>query len=401
MKRRLSVYLLCLLLLLQCIQGQLLYPTKTATSNQLLVARDDDHKNSEKPSDNGQSGDAVSKDKDKKNVPPSRVTTEINIIYTTIIYTSASSASLSALPAATSLSPLPSVYNVSNTGSAHQEQDPQSASSSNLNDPNNNKDDLAENLRDDQQALKRMIMILSLVGGLGVIAVVATIVIFTRMRVKNRKQREIDEEGNEGSTFELSHDVDRQSSASNTSDTRGGGAAAANGGQEGALLGSTLSITSASSTTSSQANGRALTEPSAPPALMMIEGLQEPLHNRSRRNVVSMSSQTAAPSPSAPTAKELDAMDEDASTAATTSTPYNHHILHHGHHHHQQEQINNCSRCTPMMMAPELPPPAYTPSAPPHYALPIEANGMEPSTTSMSASSSMSPLPSRRHSLGG
>ncbi|KAF1799756.1 hypothetical protein V8B55DRAFT_1541255 [Mucor lusitanicus] len=393
MKRRLLAYLLCLLLLLQCIQGQLLYPTKTTTASQRLVARDDDHRNDEKPSSDRKSSEDGSKD--KKNAAAPRVTTEINIIYTTIIYTSASSTAVSTLPAAAtaSLPPLPNVYNVSNTGSAHQEQDPQSASSTNLDDPNNKKDDLAENLRDDQQALKRMIMILSLVGGLGVIAVVATIVIFTRMRVKNRKQREIDEEGNEGSTFELSHDVDRQSSVSNTSDSRGGG------GQEGALLGSTSSITSASSAASSQANGRALTEPSAPPALMMIEGLQEPLH-RSRRNVISMSSQTTAPSPSAPTAKELDAMDEDSSssTAATTSTPYNHHILHH---HHQQEQINSCSRCTPMMMAPELPPPAYTPSAPPHYALPIEANVIEPSTTSMSASSSMSPLPSRRHSLGG
>ncbi|CAO3649106.1 unnamed protein product [Mucor fragilis] len=397
MKRRLSAYLLCLLLLLHCIKGQSLYPTKTTHSSQLLVARDDDHKSDEKSSSDRQSSDDGNRD--RKSGPLSRVTTEINIIYTTIIYTSASSTSVSALSAATSLPPLQSVYNVSNTGPAHQEQDPQSASSTNLNDPNSKKDDIEENLKDDQQTLKRMIMILSLVGGLGVIAVVATIVIFTKMRVKNRKQREIDEEGNEGSTFELSHDVDRQSTASNTSYS-GGDGAAANAGQEGALLGSASSTAPSSSTTSSQANGRALTEPSAPPALMMIEGLQEPLH-RSRRNVVSMSSQTTAPSPSAPTAKELDAMDEDSSAAATTSTSYNHHMLHHGHHHHQQEQINNCSRCTPMMMAPELPPPAYTPSAPPHYALPIEANVMEPSTASMSASSSMSPLPSRRHSLGG
>ena len=291
------------------------------------------------------------------------------------------------------------MYNVSNIGSAHQEQQPQQASSStstDLDNPNK-KDDLKENLKDDQLALKRMIMILSLVGGLGVIAVVATIVIFTRMRVKNRKQREIDEEGNEGSTFELSANVDRQSN-SNTSESDNNDDNEGRGGQ-GILSTSTpTSNLSISSTSSSLANGRTLTEPSAPPALMMIDGL-EPLH-RNRRNIVSIISQTAAPSPSAPTAKELDAMEEDNSNVATTSTPYNHHILHHGHHHHQQEQINNCSRCTPLMMAPELPPPAYTPSAPPHYALPIEANVMEASPSS-SSSSNMSPLPSRRHSLGG
>ncbi|KAI8639131.1 hypothetical protein BD408DRAFT_277204 [Parasitella parasitica] len=392
MKRRFPpcILIFCFLLL-NCIKGQLLLnPSKTTMKNG-LIARDNDHNNDDDKLSNGQNKDGDNdRDRDKKN-NQEQVTTEVNIIYTTIVYTSAPTAVSSA---ATS-SPLPSMYNVSNTGSAHQEQQPQQkspSSSSNLDDPNK-KEDLAESLKDDQQALKRMIMILSLVGGLGAIAVVATIVIFTRMRVKNRKQREIDQEGHEGSTFELSADVDRRSSNSNTSesdnnDRRSGG------GAQGSLLGSNSPSVSISST-ASLANGRTLTEPSAPPALLMIDGL-EPLH-RNRRNIISMSSQTTAPSPSAPTAKELDAMEEDENNGATSSTSYNQHILHHGHHHHQQ-QINSCSRCTPMMMAPELPPPAYTPSAPPHYALPIEATVIE---TSPSSSSSMSPLPSRRHSLGG
>ncbi|ORX54919.1 hypothetical protein DM01DRAFT_1335216 [Hesseltinella vesiculosa] len=44
---------------------------------------------------------------------------------------------------------------------------------------------LEEQLDDDQAALKRMVIILSLVGGLGLIAIVTTIVIFTR--IKRRK----------------------------------------------------------------------------------------------------------------------------------------------------------------------------------------------------------------------
>jgi hypothetical protein len=283
-----------------------------------------------------------------------QATTEINIIYTTIIY-----------------SPLPTIYNVSNTGQGHQNQ--QKQASPDVSDPNNKKDSdkkLQDSLNQDQLALKRMIMILSLVGGLGVIAIVATLVIFTRMRARNRKQREIDEEGHEGSTFELSADNNNQPTMDSRSDSNG-----SNG---------TPPLHSSSSSSSLSSHDRPLIEPSAPPALTMAENHVVMHHNR--RTMISMTSQTTAPSPSAPTAKELDAMVDQGQmneVVASSSTSVS------NHHHHASS--TNCPRCTPMLMTPELPPPAYTPSAPPHYALPVEAIVMESPTN----------LPCRRHSLGG
>ncbi|KAI9365832.1 P-loop containing nucleoside triphosphate hydrolase protein [Pilaira anomala] len=314
-----------------------------------------------------------------------RVTTKINTVYTTVIV-------------ATSTSSLPVIYNVSDTRNPAQQQNT-NGPTSNIKDPNK-KNTVAEDLEKDKQALKRMSTILSLVGGLGVIAIVATIVIFTRMRSRHRKQREIDEEGNEGSTYELSQDVDRPNTihSSITSTNQPGNNNDNNDNDND--IGGELNASLSSVSTCSNDIDRPLIEPSAPPALLMAEennrhsiiSKEAKLHNR--RNVVSLSSQGSAPSPSAPTAKELDAMVDEhdiSSSSEDTNQPHHHH-----HHHHHSATTSattttpNCSRCTPsILIAPELPPPAYTPSAPPHYALPQEPIVIESS------------LQSRRHSSGG
>lgn len=288
-----------------------------------------------------------SNDKDK-NDDNKRVKTEIDVIYTTIIVAATTS--------------LPVYYNVSDKNPAQQQQSILPTQSAAMNDPNK-QNSVKDDLEKDKQALKRMSTILSLVGGLGVIAIVATIVIFTRMRSRHRKQREIDEEGNEGSTYELSADVDQANTID--SSTPGGGNAS--------------SISSHSSSSSDHLD-TPLIEPSAPPALSMVDDrhslINKQAQQHNRRTVMSMSSQTAAPSPSAPTAKELDAMvDEQASSSSPQEHNHDHATT--------SASATNCSRCT---IAPELPPPAYTPSAPPHYALPAEPIIMEQS---------------RRHSLGG
>jgi hypothetical protein len=321
MRRIYSSYIFVIVLLIVCfsskeVHGEIV--TKTITSYQ-----DEQHRD--------------------KDVPKTteEIITSISVVYTTII---ASSSGL------TASSPTPTVYGVSNTNPGHQEQTPQQTNI----DPNGQS--LQESLQDDQQALKRMIMILSLVGGLGVIAVVATIVIFTRMRARNRKQREMDDGNEHGLTSDESlipSDTDQDDNNNN------------------------IVIHSASSLTSLSVNSsdnRHYLEPSAPPALNT-----EDITNN-RRNLVSMSSQTTAPSPSAPTAKELDAMIDDETLTESSS------------HYHSSSHINTCSRCAPLVIdPPELPPPAYTPSAPPHYVLPPE-----PIIASPSSSTS---LP-RRHSMG-
>ncbi|KAG2231299.1 hypothetical protein BDF21DRAFT_409727 [Thamnidium elegans] len=303
------------------------------------------------------------------------VSTKIDIIYTTIIVATTTS--------------IPDIYNVSDTSNpAQQQQSDKNKNNNNnigptssINDPNK-KSSVVDDLEKDKQALKRMSTILSLVGGLGVIAIVATIVIFTRMRSRHRKQRELDEEGNEGSTYELSNDVDRPDTIHSSNNSTNNNNNNDTGPEE-------ESVSSIS--TNSNDIDQPLIEPSAPPALSIIdEGNRHSIINKeallhNRRNVISMSSQRSAPSPSAPTAKELDAMvDEQGSSSSSDNDSHHHHPTS------STTQPSNCSRCAPsILIAPELPPPAYTPSAPPHYALPQEPIVIE------------SPLQSRRHSSGG
>ncbi|CEG82854.1 hypothetical protein RMATCC62417_16850 [Rhizopus microsporus] len=221
----------------------------------------------------------------------------------------------------------PSILSVSNSGSgAPLQQQPRNDTANNNNSPNpsGGNDRLTRDINQNQQALKRMILILSLVGGLGVIAIVATIVIFTKIRAKNRRHRE-------EATEAVATATDSASTTSSSSDD-----------------------SYSHRHSHHYENEQEEIVPSAPPALAMIESPQ-------RRYVISMISQTTA-APSAPTAKELDAIVDD------------------------NDEVGSCSRYAAPQ--PEGPPPAYTPSAPPHYALPMDAVVLE------------NVIPPRRHSYG-
>ncbi|KAI9258047.1 hypothetical protein BDA99DRAFT_573337 [Phascolomyces articulosus] len=351
---------------------------------------------------------------------------------------------------------------------AQQQDNPNGNNNNNVGDPNDD-DTIAEQLEQDQAALKRMVTILSVVGGVGAIAVVATIVIFTRLRVKKRKQRELELE-----EAEL-RDDERHPNKSNTLQQQ---RTSSSNDDDDNYQNDDDDDDDDDHTALSQQRQRPRHNddnddtldvsmerqdgpiPSAPPAPSFLED-QQPR----RRNIISMvTSQNAAPAPSAPTAKELDAAadhaqkdisilnhipgtssshyhplphrpppssssssssspkthrhhrsDDKPSSSTTTTDPYasltihtnNHTPLrpppppstsntapttmsttstacphcehHHHHHHHHHPSHHHHSPMDP----PELPPPAYTPSAPPLYALPESPI-----------------LPTRRHSQG-
>ncbi|KAI8386998.1 hypothetical protein BD560DRAFT_383466 [Blakeslea trispora] len=161
---------------------------------------------------------------------------------------------------------------------------------------------LEASLASDQQALKRMVMILSLVGGLGVIAIVTTIVLLSRMRKRTKRHALIDDR-DENSTFMSLED---------------------------------RSISP---------------ESSAPP--LINEATEDP--DYSCYDTIQPTLFTHIPSPSAPTAKELAIVDDDSNSIQGLSST-----------------DPTCVQCSPRMIASQLPPPpAYTPSAPPHDTLPV------------------------------
>ncbi|KAI8975314.1 hypothetical protein BDF20DRAFT_836729 [Mycotypha africana] len=415
------------------------------------------------------------------------ITTEINITYTTVVYGPV-------IPPSPFVSavPMPTIHNMTDIGSAHQESERQQASDSldnnkgsttkPNNNNNNNNNNIAESLKDDQQALKRMVMIVSLVGGFGFIAVATTVVIFTRMRIKNRKQREMGER-DMSSTFEFysdnRHDHHNNNSNSNSSNHHSHTSSASmnhnssyrpshHQQHQHNISSSSSHPTSSYAPTANFALATAdeTIEPSAPPLTMEHQNmlpLVEHEHHRhhhehstgsmrtppqqqqqQRRYVLSISSQSSAPpTPSAPTAKELDAMIEDDQLQQQEPTTSTHRFHAHNHHHHDHHR--RCPNCSPYFIMsstaiaasvttnttpypiPEIPPPAYTPTAPPYHALPVEARTVIPygensdaaavtithsnsenaiSSTALATATTSSSLlippalPSRRHSTG-
>lgn len=268
-----------------------------------------------------------------------------------------------------------------------------------ISDPNKSSDDnqIEHQLAEDQEALHRMITILSIVGGVGAIAVAATILIFTRMRIRKRKLREME--------LEKATAAANQRNESDDSDDD-------NAAQETTARSRSLddhrcgrrhhhyhsaprrarTVHSPSPSSAESDNNDPV--PSAPPAPAFLTSLEQPVYDpfEHRRRIISMASQTA-PAPSAPTAKELDAGDGEPSCNIRardkdeTSILCPHCERHHHHHHPAAAAIP--------MEPPEMPPPAYTPSAPPMYILPP----LLPASSSTS-SSSQPLLPQRRHSQG-
>ncbi|KAG0173307.1 hypothetical protein DFQ28_006020 [Apophysomyces sp. BC1034] len=272
------------------------------------------------------------------------------------------------------------VYHDMGSGARQQQQTP-------IDDPNKSSEDssLEAQLREDQAALRRMVTILSLVGGLGVVAIVATIVIFARMRIRKRKQTEQDMED-----IQAEDDVDDQDDDDEADDDNN---------TENTPPRSTNEMaddrTAEQQETGVEHDLQAMPAPSAPPApalssirsqLAVYDGTPH------RRHIISMTSQTT-PAPSAPTAKELDALgQEDDDLCNHLST----HGYANGSGSNDPLPKPQCPHCDHSPI-PEAPPPAYTPSAPPLYAMPVE-NAVLDSSLSSSSTSSSHLLPQRRHS---
>ncbi|KAF7724158.1 hypothetical protein EC973_001283 [Apophysomyces ossiformis] len=255
-----------------------------------------------------------------------------------------------------------------------------------IDDPNKSSEDssLEEQLREDQAALRRMVTILSLVGGLGVVAIVATIVIFARMRIRKRKQAERDLED-----LHAEEDADDHNDDNDTHEDATTNCASPRSIHE------MTDHSTAQPQESGMAHGlRSMPIPSAPPAptlssvrsqLAVYEGPSQ------RRHIISMTSQTT-PAPSAPTAKELDALEPEDELCNHLSV----HGYAIGSGSNDPLPKTQCPHCDHSPI-PDAPPPAYTPSAPPLYAIPIE-NVVLDSSLSSSSTSSSHLLPQRRHS---
>ncbi|KAG1439202.1 hypothetical protein G6F56_012366 [Rhizopus delemar] len=182
------------------------------------------------------------------------------------------------------------IHSIYDAGSAGQQQQQSDSAATTSSATTASSDEIKSEDNQNQSAIKRMIMILSLVGGLGVIAIVATAVIFTRIRAKNKRKRE-EALVHEDSIIEQDIAPSAPPPPAATPATP-----------------ATATITT-------------------PPALMAVTPIQG-------RHI-----SISHVAPSAPTAKELDGVVDD--------------------------HDEGCSR----FIVPEGPPPAYTPSAPPHYAL--------------------------------
>ncbi|ORZ00745.1 hypothetical protein BCR43DRAFT_485731 [Syncephalastrum racemosum] len=276
------------------------------------------------------------------------------------------------------------VYHDNNTY-AHQQEQPHSSKPADPNQSTNNDGEIVDQLQEDQQALSRMVAILSVVGGVGAIAIVATVVIFTRMRMRKKQHHKQDDESTDASSVHTTRSNDNAHTGAVT-----------DAGDPGEQV--------LPDRPGSEMSSLPVDAPSAPPAPLFFDSASHPpqqmVHNQDRRRrIISMVSQTAPPAPSAPSAKELESphyqstaatatATATATAAATTANAANTasfepsssthpsssshppHTYHHQHHHHPQHQhVPPCPHCLHDSL--EAPPPAYTPSAPPYSAFPV------------------------------
>ncbi|KAF7724082.1 hypothetical protein EC973_001415 [Apophysomyces ossiformis] len=161
-----------------------------------------------------------------------------------------------------------------------------------------------------------MVLIVSLVGGVGAVAIIAATVVLARMRIKKRKEKQ------------ESIEMRTEQTPSN--------------------------------------HEPSIEPPPALPTESHNESHNEPEHFQNFPAVPELIYQEAGPSPSAPSAKELYAPDMvPALIPAGPSTIPKH-----------------------VGDTPEIPPPAYTPSAPPLYALPVQPQPRSSNSSGLQRSSS-------------
>lgn len=217
--------------------------------------------------------------------------------------------------------------------------------SSSVSDPNET--GIVDQLHDDQEALHRMALIVSLVGGIGGIAIIASIVVFTRARIlKKRRLREQD-------TLDLQETAAPAAQRLRTADDEDNNSNSNNGGNN--------------NNNSNDHDSTVTPVPSAPPAPSLL--LDPPVTRR--RHIMSLHSQMA-PAPSAPTAKELEQEEPPPRCPHVSSSSW-------------------CDDDIPTS-PPEAPPPAYTPTAPPFYALPLSVIRSTSSSNSPSTHSTLDDL---------
>ncbi|KAI7871778.1 hypothetical protein BDF14DRAFT_1758757 [Spinellus fusiger] len=245
---------------------------------------------------------------------------------------------------------------------AHQQQDSrQQDSRQQEKDPNDENKNLTKQLEEDQQALRRMVTILSLVGGFGFVTIVAAVIVLVKIRINKRRKTTKTEPGatlpeqfKQNSTPPPGHSP----------------------GHSPRIPPRILPRTSSSNMPieSFDISGDDITTlipiPSAP-ALMTIDQDMSytSISHAPSRHIISLTSQTALV-PSAPPAKELSVITErttehEGCQHERTNTECSGKPLPYSPHHSSSDPCPHCHHSSS-----EIPPPAYTPSEPFMYDVP-------------------------------
>ncbi|KAI9301065.1 hypothetical protein BJ944DRAFT_252615 [Cunninghamella echinulata] len=296
-------------------------------------------------------------------------------------------------------------------------------------DPNNNNtntsktpgDDasLEEQLKDDQLALKRMVMILSLVGGLGALAIITTLIIFAKLRSRKQKlgkemSRRSEDEHNHYYRDNGYQDYNNNSNNNNNNDGSISTTASPfneipfnsnyypplpqrrrpnddenRNPQQPSLPQRRRYDNTNNINNDEEENGNpppSDPQPSAPPSssttststsaafVPTLSTIPIEQQQRQRQHTFIQAQQSSSlPMPSAPSAKELDYQGENrVSIGRYPSFQHDHENDHYFYQSQQQQPSSSSSQSiNHPLIPPDLPPPAYTASAPPLYDRPI------------------------------
>ncbi|KAI8331001.1 hypothetical protein BC941DRAFT_439506 [Chlamydoabsidia padenii] len=237
-----------------------------------------------------------------------------------------------------------------------------------------NEDSLEAQLRDDQAALTRMVTILSLIGGLGGVAIVATIIIF--IKIQRRKNQEINKSNgaeDDDKTMTTKRHFTSHHGQQGSSDTPPvnfiinphGSATEYNNNGSDNISHDPFVSTLLTTNSDDKEVATAIPQPSAPPTIYPF--VPTLTTDQQQRQVISIPSQQQQRQqqqviPSAPSAKELDSVRTLRDESGSQQTSY------------QGQQVGPCYyRESPIILdnthplAPDLPPPAYTPNPSPMY----------------------------------
>lgn len=211
---------------------------------------------------------------------------------------------------------------------------------------------LEEQLKDDQMALQRMVLILALVGGLGAVAVVVTGVMF--IRIRRWKQRTNNKFGSSNPTDDR-HTLVRMNLFCRYQHSTSIGQSNVDESSRSTQYSSAR--TDEYSSSSSTTNDERRDPSSAAPAVITASCRHR------HRQFLPITSPQGTPEPSAPSAKELTSYDTTATNMTCTLCDMDEEQGQHGLF--RDHGLTGLDK--PTAIAPEVPPPAYSPSAPPLY----------------------------------